>query len=85
MLSCVRLFVTSWIMAPSRLWPARLLCPWDFSGKNTGVGLPFSPPGDLPNPRIKLESPVSPALAGKFLATEPPGKPRGSIYLLGNK
>ena len=26
---------------------ARLLCPWDFSGKTTGV-LPFPPPGDLP-------------------------------------
>ena len=24
-----------------RLWPARLLCPWDFPGKNTGVGCHF--------------------------------------------
>ena len=23
------------------LEPARLLCPWDFSGKNTGVGCHF--------------------------------------------
>ena len=23
------------------LWPARLHCPWDFSGKNTGVGCHF--------------------------------------------
>ena len=23
------------------LWPARFLCPWDFSGKNTGVGCHF--------------------------------------------
>ena len=23
---------------PYELWPARLLCPWDFSDKNTGVG-----------------------------------------------
>ena len=22
-------------------WPARLFCPWDFSGKNTGVGCDF--------------------------------------------
>ena len=35
-------------------------------------GLPFPDPGDLPNPRIK---PVSPALAGGFFTTEPPGKP----------
>ena len=36
-------------------------------------GLPFSPPGDLPNPGIEL---MSPALAGEFFTTEPPGKPR---------
>ena len=26
---------------PIGLWPARLPCPWDFSGKNTGVGCHF--------------------------------------------
>ena len=36
------------------------LCPWNFSGKNTGVGCYFPPPGDLPNPGIKPASPVSP-------------------------
>ena len=25
-------------LPPCVLWPARLLCPWDSSGKNTGVG-----------------------------------------------
>ena len=35
-------------------------------------GLPFSSPGDLPDPGIK---PVSSALAGGFFDTEPPGKP----------
>ena len=35
-------------------------------------GLPFPSPGDLPDPGIK---PVSPALAGGFLTTAPPGKP----------
>ena len=34
---------------PQGLWPARLLCPWDSPGKNTGVGLPF------PSPVIKYE------------------------------
>ena len=34
--------------------------------------LSFPPPSDLPNPRIE---PPSPALAGRFLTTEPPGKP----------
>ena len=44
------------------LWtdPAKLLCPWDSPGKNTGVGCP--PPGDLPNPGIKPTSPAAPAL-----------------------
>ena len=34
-------------------------------------GLPFLSPGDLPNSWIE---PVSPALAGRFFTTEPPGK-----------
>ena len=34
---------------------------------NTGV--PFPPPGDLPDPGIELESPVSLALAGEFFTT----------------
>ena len=33
----------------------------------------FPSPGDLPDPGIE---PVSPALAGKFFTTEPPGKPK---------
>ena len=36
-------------------------------------GLPCPPPGDLPDPGIKPTSPVSPALAGRFFTTEPPG------------
>ena len=35
-------------------------------------GLPFLSPEDLPDPGIK---PRSPALTGRFFATEPPGKP----------
>ena len=35
-------------------------------------GLSFPSPGDLPNPGIE---PMSPALAGGFFTTEPPGKP----------
>ena len=34
--------------------------------------LPFPSPGDLPDPGIE---PASPALAGRFFTTEPPGKP----------
>ena len=35
--------------------------------------LPFPAPGDLPNPGIK---PTTPALAGEFFTSEPPGKPK---------
>ena len=36
-------------------------------------GLPFPPPGDLPDPGME---PISPALAGRFLTSKPPGKPQ---------
>ena len=36
------------------------------------MGCHFLPPGDIPDPGIE---PVSPALAGRFFTTEPPGKP----------
>ncbi|MGT9536967.1 hypothetical protein ACVWBC_15400, partial [Enterococcus faecalis] len=48
---------------------ARLLCSWASLGKNTGVGLPFPPPGNLPNPGIEPVSLMSPALAGGFFTT----------------
>ena len=39
------LLFSLWVMSnslwPHGLWPARLLCPWDFPGKNTGVGFYF--------------------------------------------
>ena len=49
-------------------------------------GVPFPPPGDLPNPGIK---PMS-SLTGDFFTTEPPGKPLKiaiciSFYIVGKK
>ena len=38
-------------------------------------GLPFPSPGDLLDPGIEPVSPASPALAGGFFTTAPPGKP----------
>ena len=43
-----------------------------FSRQEYWRGLPFPPPGDLPNPGIE---PWSPALQVDSLPTEPPGKP----------
>ena len=39
-------------------------------------GWPFPSPGHLPDPEIKPESLMSPALAGRFFTTRPPGKPK---------
>ena len=44
-----------------------------FSRQEYWSGLPFPAPGDLPNPGIKPASFSSPALAGRFFTTEPPG------------
>ena len=50
----------------------RLLYPWDFSAKNTGVGCHILLQGNPPDPGIEL---AFSALAGGFLTTGPPGKP----------
>ena len=42
-----------------------------FSRKEYWSGLPFPPPGDLPNPGIE---PISPALEGELFITELPKK-----------
>ena len=66
---CVQLFVTLWTVAHR---PPRSI---RFSRQEYRSGLPFSPPGDLPDPGIKTVSPVSPVLQAESLPTEPPWKP----------
>ena len=56
------------------LKPSVLLCPWDSPSQEYWSGLPFPPPGDLPDTGIRPASSVSPALAGGFFTTELPGK-----------
>ena len=46
-----------------------------FSTQKYWSGVSFPSPGDLPEPGIKLMSLASPAFAGRFFTTEPPGKP----------
>ena len=60
-LSCVRFFATS---VDCRLPGSS--CPWNFSGKNTGVGCHFPPPRDLPDPGTETATPTS---AGGFFIT----------------
>ena len=63
-LSCVQLFATLWTVAHQA--PLSM----GFSRQEYWSGLPFSPS----RPRVESTSPVSPALAGRFFTTEPPGK-----------
>ena len=52
----------------------------EFSRQEHWSGLPFPPPGDLPDPGVKPTSPVAlvaPTLAGGFFTAELPGKPKG--------
>ena len=48
-----------------------------FSRQEYQSALLFASPGNLPNPGVGVEpmSSVSPALAGRFFTTVPPGKP----------
>ena len=55
----------------------RLLHPWDFPGKGTGVGCQFPSPEDLPDPEIE---PGSPILQADALPSEPPGE-KAIVYL----
>ena len=68
-LNHVLLFVTPWTLAHQAP-----LC-MKFSRQEYGNRLLFPAIGDLPNPRIKPTSLASPALAGGFFITVPPGKP----------
>ena len=75
MLSCfsqVQLFVTLGTAA------SQALLSMGFSRQEYWRGLPFPPPGDLPNPGIK---PGSPMLLADSLPSEPPGKHYIHIYI----
>ena len=60
-ISHVQLFVILWIVACQA--PLSI----EFCRQEYWSGLPFPPPGDLPDPGIE---PASPALAGGFFPTE---------------
>ena len=67
------------------LQPTRILCPQDYSSKNTGVGCKSLLQGNLPYPGIEPESLESPALSGGFFTTEPPGKPQQQLCVLNSE
>ena len=47
---------------PHGLWPTRLLCPWDYLGKNTGLGCHFFLQGIFPTQGLNQVS----CTAGRF-------------------
>ena len=51
-----------------------------FSKQDYWSGLPFLPPGDLPDPGIEPTSLASPALAGGFFTTSATGEAQGSQW-----
>ena len=72
-LSCVGLFATLWTItcqAPLSI---------EFPKQAYWSCLPFPISGTLPDPRIELTSPVSPALTGRFFTTAPPGKMQNNL------
>ena len=73
MLSRVRLFVTPCTVACQA--PLSI----EFSSQEYWSGKLFPSPEDLPNPGIKPVFSTSPAFAGGFLTTEPPGKPKSRV------
>ena len=68
---------------PHGLWPARLFCPWNFPGNNTGVGCHFLLQ-EIFLSRDRTWSPVSPASASRFFTTAPPRKPINQLYINNN-
>ena len=92
--SSYRLYVTRYLVLP-RACLVSQLCPtlcdlrtvalqapqfMGFTRQEYWRGLPCPPPGDLPDPRIEHTSPVSPALQGNSLPTEPSGKPSSATF-----
>ena len=73
-ISHVRLFATPWTI------PCQAPLSMGFSRQEYWSGLPLPSPGYLPYPGIE---PVSPALAGGFSITEPPGDRKYSLPSVG--
>ena len=89
-LFCIESESDSYSVVSDSLWhfgqqPTKLLYLWDFSGKNTGVRCHFLLNGDIPNPEVEPESPVSPSFQVDSLPTEPTQEIRNVTLSLGTE
>ena len=80
--SCAQFFSHVWLFVTPKTVACQAPVSMGFSRQECWSGLPFSPPGDLPDPRIKPAFLASSSLAGVLFTAEPPGKniPRKCIY-----
>ena len=64
------------------LWTVACQAPLSmgFSRQEYWSGLPFPPPGHLPDPGVEPTSYVSLALAGGFFTTKSPGESPGGVH-----
>ena len=77
LLNHVRLFATLWTVA-CQASPSMGFCMQEYWS-----GLPFPPPGDLPDPGIEPASPAFPALQADFLPLSHQGSPQ-TVYCIVN-
>ena len=82
--SCVSVFsllVMSDSLCPIGLQPARLLCPWNISDRNTGVGCHFLLQGIFANQGSNSCLFHLLLFIGGFFTTVPPGKSRSLLVI----
>ena len=78
---CAQLLSPVWLFATPWTIVCQAPLSMGFSRQKYWSGLPFPPPGDLPEPRIGAKSPATPALSGKSFTTKLPRKPILSLLL----
>ena len=74
LISHVWLLVTPWTAAHQAPLSS------GFSRQEYRSGLPFPPPGHLPNPKNQMHISWVTCIAGGFFSTEPSGKPRNCVF-----
>ena len=80
---CYRLLSCSGVSSSATPWTVACQAPGstEFSRQEYWSGLPFPTPGDLPDQGIKPKTLASPALAGRFFTTAPPGNSVNRLHI----